>query len=88
MGFANMLTFAFMHHSYWFAYFLACHPYIFYIFNGIKLWPTDVPSVDGVAGESVKVGMMGEPDEDGVWEVRGVLGGDDVKRPFGVKEIN
>ena len=46
----------------------------------------DVPSVDGVAGESGKEGMMGEPDEDGVWEERGILGGDGVKRPFGMKE--
>ena len=34
MGFANTLTFAFMHHPYTlFAYFLACHPYIFLHFQ-------------------------------------------------------
>lgn len=45
----------------------------------------DVPGRDGVADEPGEE-MMGEPDEDGVGEVTGVVSGDSVQQPSGVKE--
>ena len=46
----------------------------------VCLMMVDVP---GDTGEE----MMGEPDEDGIWEMIGVLGGDGVKQPSDVKEV-
>ena len=46
----------------------------------------DVPGGDKVAGDPGEE-IMGEPDEDGVWETIGVLSGDGVKQPSGVKKV-
>ena len=51
----------------------------------VCLTMVDVPGWDGVADEPGEE-MMGEPDEDGVGEVIGVVSGDGVQQPSGVKE--
>ena len=67
---------------------------IVFVYNIMKHSPgllvcltmVDVPGGDEVAGDPGEE-MMGEPDEDGVWEMIGVLGGDGVKQPSGVKKV-
>ena len=51
----------------------------------VCLTMVDVPGRDGVADEPGEE-MMGEPDEDGVGEVIGVVSGDGVQQPSGMKE--
>ena len=67
---------------------------VVFVYNIVKHSPglfvcltmVDVPGGDEVAGDPGEE-RMGETDEDGVWEMIGVLGGDGVKQPSGVKKV-